>query len=317
VVGDRIILKNVDAGKAAEDILEYYLNGWDEYKPNMERMIALERARVAQRDRRCDITGADLLWKSFYSEQLFWNVNHPKAHLIVALFERLLDECRRYEPSLEYGDLLATTNARPEIGRGLCEVAVPVHPGVSAALRVEWEDRPSRYQQYGGVDYDYVEYFDALIRYSIRSKETLRAGAALAHPLSWGPPLTGPISCAEITGSFPDGFIGPSLTFRATAEEPLSGLSLRAYCPAHHRSPLSLTWLTDDAFRGTISVAPSSAFTIEIAMELEQGQSVMVELRSATVMNLFERGESEDRRDLSVIILAIEALPAERSPEIT
>lgn len=121
------------------------------------------------------------------------------------------------------------------------------------------------------------------------------------------PPLHGSAIISEISGYHPDGFIGKRMLFRCAASEPLHAVSIQGYCPPHHLGPLQLDCSVDDLFLTRVEVQPGATFQITCDVAIATGNAVRVELESSAVMNLLERGESEDGRDLSVLISLIEA----------
>jgi hypothetical protein len=221
--------------------------------------------------------------------------------------QRVVDAAARYEPLLRTVDATAVIDEHPEVGTGLSQVAVPVHPEIADALNLEWYDSNAVYQQYGGFKYTYEKYFSQVIRYSIGNRQKLRRGEAVAHQSIWQLPLNGPAFSADVSGYFPDGFMGKSLSFLATAENAITGFTVRGFCPAHHTETLAIDALLDDDPLTTIDVPAGTMFTLTCPAPLKVGQSVKIQLKSSAVMNLLARGESEDARDLSLLILGIDA----------
>lgn len=308
VSGDRVILKEIDRDLCADDVLSYYLTGWESYKINIKRVIDLERVRVSKRDARCDVTVGDLVLDNLSKEPLFWTIGHPRRPVLTTLMQRLLAVCSKYEPSFRRVDVANLIETHPEIGQGLSDVAVPVHPKIAEALELSWYDPNSVYQQYGGFAYSYEQYFSELINYSITNKQKILRGEATTLESGWQLPIQGPAFAADVSGYFPDGFIGQRLMFLLTAEAPVERLAIRGYCPGQHHDQLILNYSVNNMPIGTIAVKPASQFTIECAAALERGQSATIILNSSTVMNLLARGESEDARDLSVLLLSIDVI---------
>ncbi len=306
--GDRIILREIDRDMAAGQVLSYYLNGWNDYKINLKRVAELERVRLSKREAGCDVVVADLVLQKLGTEQLFWNTAHPKRPLLAALMERLIDACSRYEPLLQNIDAWHLIEQHPEIGKELSEFAVPVHPQIANELELEWYDPKATYQQLGGYTYSYDQYFDELIRYSIANKRKLLNGEVMARQSNWDLPIDGAASASDVTGYFSDGFMGKMLRFRLTAESSISGLQLKAFCPAHHTGPLRVQLSTEGVQPVAVDVNPGAMVTINLDTPLTAGHSAKFTVVSSAVMNLLARGESEDARDLSILILAVHTL---------
>lgn len=309
--GDRVVIREIDRGRAARDIHAFYLNGWNEYKLDLDRVRELERVRLAKRDARCDVPAADLVLDRLASEQLFRNVDHPNRQLFGTFFERVLAACSAYEPALRHVDVHATIREHLSESEFFNPPAVPVHPEVAKALGLRWYDAEARYPQRAGVEYSYSQYFDEMIRYGIATKAKQLEGAASFRALSpeWQVPLGASRAQSEGTrGYFPDGFIGRTLFFHLIATAPISRLTVEGFAPAQHDGPFELECNVDGRTCASAEVQPGTAFTIECKVAARAGQRVAVEIVSSRVMNLFERGESEDSRDLSVLILSIAAV---------
>jgi hypothetical protein len=308
VAGDRIILREIDRGAQGEEVLEYYLTKWDDYKLDLDRLEKLESVRLKKRDDASDVLAGDLVIDRMTREQLFWNFGHPKLSLIVALMERVVEYCSRYEPALRSVDIQRVVRDSPQVNRNFGVVEVPVHPRIAEALNLEWYDPGARYLQYGGFRYSYKEYFEEYIRYCISNKRNaaLGNGTSAIYGSDWLPPILGPGVSSDAIGYFPDGFIGKRLAFRLIASKPISGLRIEGFCPAQHLSALHLDLKIDGENAATLDVQPGNEFAIESPRSIAAGETVIVELASSEVMNLLERGESEDARDLSVLLLSIE-----------
>jgi Polysaccharide biosynthesis enzyme WcbI len=179
--GDRVIANAIDRGMNPDDILEYYLNAWDDYKVDLDRLLQLETARINARDARCDVKIGDFVLKRFRKERLFWTVNHPTPVLLRELIERLLQFSDPVQPVLADADVVTTlsTHFRPEGPLGI--VGIPIHPKVAEHLELEWYDPNERYHSWDGKTYSYVEYFEGMIRQAIRVRAEGTAAPTLAR----------------------------------------------------------------------------------------------------------------------------------------
>jgi hypothetical protein len=174
--GDRAIVNAIDRGMSADDVLDYYLNRWDDYKVDLDRLLKLEQARLAARDARCDVQIADFVLSRFRKERLFWTINHPTTVLIREVIDRLLHACGKAQPALEDADMENTLAAHFPPAGPLGVVGVPIHPKVAEHLELEWYDPNERYHSWDGKTYSYVEYFEGMIRTAF---EIRAAGAAV------------------------------------------------------------------------------------------------------------------------------------------
>lgn len=173
--GDRIILREIDRGMSAEEVLSFYLDGWDRYRVNVKRLRELELMRLRKRDDECDVAASDLV-NDLSSEQLFWTISHPRKSLVAKLLERILSACSIHEPAFRYADVLQTIAKHPAVFPSLEAVEIPVHPRIAEELALEWYDPNASYRQYGGFTYTYAQYFEEMTRYCIENREKQRRG---------------------------------------------------------------------------------------------------------------------------------------------
>ena len=170
--GDRVILRRVEAGAAADEIISYYLTSWDDYKVDLERVAEHELARLQRRDAECDVAASDLALTRFASEKLFWTVNHPRKPLLAPLLERLLHAGARYQPELARLDAATLCEGAPVEPAVPDHIEVPVHPEIAKQLGLQWYDPQARYRQpKGRHHYTYEEYITELVRYCVARRD--------------------------------------------------------------------------------------------------------------------------------------------------
>ena len=176
--GDRIILACVEKGMKADDILEYYLTGWPQYRPNLKRLSELEQTRLETRDSHCDIKMAPWVMEHFRSERLHWTVNHPTLRALRELMRRLLHAFISVEPALEEADIEETLRVYFPAPRGPLGLAViPIHPNVAEALELKWYDRDGLHPLFHKT-YSYEQYFRELIDYCISQRAAAMVATA-------------------------------------------------------------------------------------------------------------------------------------------
>lgn len=166
--GDRVIVGAIERGMSASEILDYYLNGWEEYKLDLDRLFELETARIKARDARCDVKIADFVLANFRKHRLFWTANHPTSLLLAELIERLLYASDKIQPVLQDANIEATLAAHFLPAGPLGVVGVPVHPRIAEHYGLEWYRPDERYRSWNGRTYSYAEYFEAMIGESLR-----------------------------------------------------------------------------------------------------------------------------------------------------
>lgn len=168
--GDRVIVAAVDRGMTGSEALEYYLEGWETYKIDLDRLLKLEAARLAARDSHCDVKMADAIVERFRKERLFWTVNHPTTVLLRELIEKLLSCCGVAYPVIEDADMDATLQMHFPPAGPLGIIGVPIHPKVAEHFQLEWYDPGERYCLWDGSAYSYREYFKAMIDHAFSMK---------------------------------------------------------------------------------------------------------------------------------------------------
>jgi len=168
--GDRIILDCVNKGMKSDEILDYYLNGWQQYRVNLQRLIDVERSRQAERDSHCEVKMGGWMMENFRRKRLHWTVNHPSTIAVRELIQRLLDAAAGLEPALEEAKIDQTLRVHfPSPRRPLGIVVVPIHPRVAEALELEWYE-PNALHPFFERTYSYEQYFRDLIEYCIKQR---------------------------------------------------------------------------------------------------------------------------------------------------
>lgn len=168
--GDRAITNAIDRGMSADDILDYYMNSWEDYRVDLDRLLQLETARIQARDAKCDVKIGDFVLTRFRKERLFWTVNHPAPVLLSELIERLLHAADPVDPALQDADIESTVAAHFPNGGPLGVVNVPIHPKVAEYLQLEWYDPNEIYRTWDGATYTYRQYFEEMIRHAFRMR---------------------------------------------------------------------------------------------------------------------------------------------------
>jgi hypothetical protein len=310
--GDRIINRRIEAGDSAEGIISYYLNQYDTYKVDLKRAREVEWFRLKKRDERCDFAMSDVIRGKLFSERMFVNVNHACKGPLTTLAERLIDACAAREPALRQVNVRSTMRENPTLCDLLLECAVPLHPAVAKELELSWFDPNEKYLLRDDTYYGFEEYVRALVHFCLAGKEKQSRGPMSRWGLpTWHPSIVGAARVEGATaGYYPDGFVGSFLRFDLLADQPLRGLTIRGFCPNHHSEALTLTAEIEGSRVGLARVEPGSMFALTCAAPIAAGTPVRFVMESSAVFNPLERGESEDNRDLSVLLLGIDADPA-------
>ena len=175
--GDRIILDCVNKGMKPDEILDYYLNGWQQYRVNLERLIELEESRQAERDSHCEIKMGGWVMEHFRRDRLHWTVNHPTTLALRELLQRLLHTLAIVEPALEQTDIDRTLRVHFPAPRGPLGIAVmPIHPRVAESLELEWYQHDALHPFFDRT-YSYEQYFREMIEYCIRQRAAAMSAA--------------------------------------------------------------------------------------------------------------------------------------------
>jgi hypothetical protein len=304
--GDRVLLRCIDRGWHEDRIVDHYLNDYDAFRIDLRRFAAIERARLRARDAEADVKGADIV-ADIVSEELFWANNHPRARVLGVLAERLaaaavgaIPELAGFSPS---ADWFAESDAI------WAPTAVPIHPGVAAELGLSWYDPDATYPQRDGSVLTFAGYVRAYVRWSIehRALQLARSTAPAGDPVLWHPPTEGPVRIVgPAPGIYADGFAAPQAAFELEAIEPIETLSLRIYFPPQHRRAGTVVCAFGTS-KAQAVMEPGTPSTLTLELPLEAGARARFSMTCTETLNMFERGESTDYRDLGVLILGVRA----------
>jgi hypothetical protein len=304
--GDRVLLRCIELDWDEDRIVDHYLNDYAEFRVDLRRVSAIESARLIARDVDADVKAADVV-ADVVSEQLFWANNHPRARVLGVLANRLanaavdaVSELAHFSTSPEWSDY---HDARWALK------AVPIHPGVAAELGLSWYERDAFYPQRNGGMLDQAQYVRAYVRWSLenRALQRERGTAALHDAVRWHPPLEGPVRVVgPALGIYPDGFAAPQVRFELEAIEPLEELTVRAYLPPQHPGPATVVCALGTS-KAEAVMEPGTPFTLSLRLTLGAGERARFSMTCSETLNMFERGESADGRDLGVLILGMRA----------
>jgi uncharacterized protein (DUF952 family) len=168
--GDRIIASLINEEREPQEIKRRYNAESNKHLPDLDRLLALEAARLKARESRCDVTISDIVFDRFRDVRLFWTVNHPTNALLQPLLERLIGASALKHPSLtdiQVGKALRAFGKYGPLGI----LSVPIHPAVAEHYGLRWYDAAREvFQGWGGVSYSYDEYIRALIADSLDSR---------------------------------------------------------------------------------------------------------------------------------------------------
>jgi polysaccharide biosynthesis acetyltransferase WcbI-like protein len=168
--GDRVIVGCIEKGMAPDEILQYYLNEWAAYMPDLNRLFEVEAARLAARDVACQVKIADYFLRHFRQRRLFWTINHPSKEMSAELTRRLLNAGSRFLTAL--GDIDEEAVQRFGAKHPLDDLAVPIHPRLAEHFKLEWYDAERELHRFWAApSVSYVEYFRELIRRSLAVKQ--------------------------------------------------------------------------------------------------------------------------------------------------
>ncbi len=304
--GDRILLRCIEQDWDAERTIAYYLNEYADYRLDLGRLAEIERNRLKSRDAKSDVKMFDVL-HDVVTEPLFWSRNHPRAPLLATLARRLATVVAGYIP-----ELAGFEPARGAFDAHVDRVSwtgVPIHPGVAADLGYAWYDPDERYKQLDGSRQTHDEYVRNLVESAIATRrlQQQRGMGQTGDPYGWQLPLDGPVrQSGTAPGIYPDAFAAPLLRFELEATARVERLAVKAYYPPQHLRAGRVVCEAGGA-SAEATVEPGTAFELTLSMALRAGEHVRVVLRCSERLNMFERAESEDSRDLGVLILKIQA----------
>lgn len=169
--GDRIIAGCIKKGMKPKQILEYYFDGWESYKVDLDRLVQLETARLRARDAHCVVKMADYVIENLAKHRLYWTSNHPSPDLLRELTVRLIRKCFNNNAIIEEQADIAGTIATHFGPRGpLGVIGVPIHPKVAEHLGLAWYQPTERLPYYGDRTLAYREYYKEFVASALRYK---------------------------------------------------------------------------------------------------------------------------------------------------
>ena len=302
--GDRILARCIERGWDAERTIAYYCRNYDDFRIDLGRVAELERARRRARDAKADVPMADVL-EDVVSEPVFWSNNHPRAALMDALLRRVGAVGARYVPEL--ASLVHGESAFDD--RTATWTAVPIHPGVAADLGLAWYDPAQRCRQEDGSYQTFDEYVREFVLWSIanRDRQRVHGTAEMVDPLGWRPPIEGPVTVlGPVLGIYPDGFAAPLLRFELEALDAVETFTVEAYYPPQQlRAATMVCSLGSSKVEAVIE--PGTAFSLTLQPRLASRERARFSLACSQRLNMLERGESEDNRDLGALIVKMRA----------
>jgi hypothetical protein len=169
--GDRIVIGAIDKGMQPDEIAEYYRKGWDEFKMDLDRLLAIDAARLTARDEHCKVKMAPYVLESFARRRLFWTVHHPVGDVVEELVDRLLRASGRVDPHLADADIAETLGVHFGQRGPLGNTDVPIHPRIAEHFNLEWYDPAEKVRSWDGTMYSFDEYFREMVRYAYAFKE--------------------------------------------------------------------------------------------------------------------------------------------------
>ena len=107
-------------------------------------------------------------------------------------------------------------------------------------------------------------------------------------------------------GVYPDGFAAPVMRCVLEATRSLDEVCVDLYLPPQHRGAATVV-CTFGASKAEAMIDPGTSFTLTLPEHLAAGQRATFAMTCSQTLNMFERGESEDNRDLGVLILKMRA----------
>ncbi|MGB8266681.1 MAG: WcbI family polysaccharide biosynthesis putative acetyltransferase [Candidatus Velthaea sp.] len=162
--GDQAIIDLIDQGLPAAEILDIYLNHYERYAVDLEKLYRLERARQLTVDDRCDVKMAEFLLDNFRTQRLFFTITHPTPLVFRELLAQLVAACAAHDPALATVDIGATLSGILQTHpRGpLYTQVTPIHPKVAEHFALTWYDPNERFEVHTSL-LSYRDYFAAMI----------------------------------------------------------------------------------------------------------------------------------------------------------
>lgn len=309
---DRILLRCIEQEWDVDSIVDYYVHSYDEFRVDLARVGAFDQRRWEKRDAACDIAMSDVL-ATWRKEPLFLGNDHPGYPLLETELQRIIRRAASELPALRP---LRRRRKQSEIfPDGIPWGSIPIHPGVAAELDLPWYKRDALYLQTDGRRISHDDYVREFVVRTIaaRGQKRIGNGEFGYDPCGFLPPVEGELlTGVRANGIYDDGFAAPQASFEIEARSQIDAVAITGYYPAQH-SESAVVSVAAGPTASTANVSPGTEFRLLLGSRLKSGERLMVALTCSKTLNMFERGLSEDTRDLGVLILGVSAATIDRN----
>ncbi len=129
--GDRVVIDLMDQGLSQDDVIASYDEAAWRIEPQLERLLAIDTARHAQREAKCMVSISDHLIDDIASVRTLWTNNHPTLDTLRVLFERLC--AATWGDRIRPWEIAASVYSDP-----FSYLQMPIHRVVGETLSLAW-----------------------------------------------------------------------------------------------------------------------------------------------------------------------------------
>jgi hypothetical protein len=152
--GDRLIIELMDQGLTKQDVISAYDDAAWRIEPQLQRLLAIDTARHAQREAKCAVSISDRLVGELPKTRPLWTNNHPTLDILQTLFERLC--AATWEGRIKPWEIAASPYSDP-----FTYLQMPIHRVVAEALSLTWWSPSMEYALPGFGKLTFEQYIDA------------------------------------------------------------------------------------------------------------------------------------------------------------
>lgn len=129
--GDRVVIDLMDQGLSKKEVIAAYDEAAHRIAPQLQRFLAIDTARHAEREAKCAVSIADHVIEQLAVVRPLWTHNHPTFELLLHLFGRLC--AATWDNRIKSWEIEATRYRDP-----FTYHQMPIHRVVADTLSLSW-----------------------------------------------------------------------------------------------------------------------------------------------------------------------------------
>jgi hypothetical protein len=152
--GDRLVIELMDQGLSERDVIAGYDEAAGRVESQLQRLLAIDSARHAQREAKCAVSISDRLVGDLHKARPLWTNNHPTLDVLRVLFERIC--AATWDDRIKPWEIVGSAYADP-----FTYLQMPIHGVVAEALSLSWWNPNMEYALPGFGRLTFEEYIAA------------------------------------------------------------------------------------------------------------------------------------------------------------